>query len=132
MYRLSRATKSGEAVSEVPTDLSNSAATITQYSIEGLFNKSSFSIPSRMEVFAPSKFNHQKQITFASSEKMLSTNFTKLFGIKHPVVLAGMGQVAGPELVSAVSNAGGLGVVGGALYAPQQLRDILNEVKVGR
>lgn len=63
---------------------------------------------------------------------MLSTDFTRLLGIKHPVVLAGMGQVAGAPLVSTVSNAGGLGVVGGALYTPDQLRSILQNVKVGR
>lgn len=63
---------------------------------------------------------------------VLTTEFTKLLNIQHPVVLAGMGQVAGGPLVAAVSNAGGLGVVGGALYTPQQLRDILQDVKVMR
>lgn len=63
---------------------------------------------------------------------MITTELTKALGIQHPVVLAGMGQVAGGSLVSAVSNAGGLGVVGGALYSPGQLRDILQDVKVGK
>ncbi|KAL4807434.1 2-nitropropane dioxygenase [Aspergillus unguis] len=60
---------------------------------------------------------------------MLTTEFTKTLQIQYPVVLAGMGQVAGAPLVSAVSNAGGLGVVGGALYTPDQLRAILADVK---
>lgn len=61
---------------------------------------------------------------------MLTTDLTKVLGIEHPVVLAGMGQVSGGDLVAAVSNAGGLGVVGGALYTPAQLRSILQDVKV--
>lgn len=61
---------------------------------------------------------------------MLTTELTQQLGIKHPVMLAGMGQVSGASLVAAVSNAGGLGVVGGALYSPQQLKDILQDVKV--
>ncbi|KIW37475.1 uncharacterized protein PV06_10514 [Exophiala oligosperma] len=60
---------------------------------------------------------------------MLTTELTQQLGIKHPVMLAGMGQVSGASLVAAVSNAGGLGVVGGALYSPQQLKDILQDVK---
>ena len=44
----------------------------------------------------------------------LSTPLTELFKIKHPVMLAGMAGAAGPELAAAVSNAGGLGNIGGA------------------
>ncbi len=33
--------------------------------------------------------------------------------IKHPVLLAGMNVAAGPKLAAAVTNAGGLGVIGG-------------------
>lgn len=61
---------------------------------------------------------------------MLTTELTKVFGIRHPVVLAGMGEASGPALVAAVSNAGGLGVLGGALYSPKQLQELLDEVKV--
>lgn len=61
---------------------------------------------------------------------MLTTELTKVFGIRHPVVLAGMGEASGPGLVAAVSNAGGLGVLGGALYSPKQLQELLDEVKV--
>jgi hypothetical protein len=38
---------------------------------------------------------------------IISTPITELFGIKHPVLLAGMNIAAGPELAAAVSNAGG-------------------------
>lgn len=40
----------------------------------------------------------------------MTTNFCRKFNIDHPVVLAPMGVVSPPELVAAVSNAGGLGL----------------------
>lgn len=40
------------------------------------------------------------------------TRFTKQFGLDHPIMLAPMGGVAGGELTAAVSNAGGLGMLG--------------------
>lgn len=43
----------------------------------------------------------------------LSTSFTRLFGITHPIALAPMGGAAGGALAAAVSNGGGLGLVGG-------------------
>jgi NAD(P)H-dependent flavin oxidoreductase YrpB (nitropropane dioxygenase family) len=63
------------------------------------------------------------------SRPTLRTAFCERVGIEYPIVLAGMGPVAGtgepvatPELVAAVSNAGGLGVMGGVAYAPDVLR----------
>jgi hypothetical protein len=72
----------------------------------------------------------------------ISTPITELFGIKHPILLAGvwmpflwlsptrvsysllpgMNVAAGPELAAAVTNAGGLGVIGGVGYTPNVLR----------
>jgi nitronate monooxygenase len=43
----------------------------------------------------------------------LRTPFTDLFGIRHPIALAPMGGCAGGALAAAVSNGGGLGLVGG-------------------
>jgi nitronate monooxygenase len=43
----------------------------------------------------------------------MSTAFTRLFGIEHPIALAPMGGVAGGALTAAVSNGGGLGLLGG-------------------
>ncbi|WP_439408216.1 NAD(P)H-dependent flavin oxidoreductase [Bradyrhizobium sp. DASA03076] len=45
---------------------------------------------------------------------MLSTRFTKLVGCTIPIQLAGMGAVGSPELAAAVSEAGGLGMLGTA------------------
>ena len=43
----------------------------------------------------------------------LRTAFTELFGIEHPIALAPMGGSAGGALAAAVSNGGGLGLLGG-------------------
>lgn len=59
----------------------------------------------------------------------LQTPLTKLFGIKHPVLLAGMAGAAGPELAAAVTNAGGLGNVGGIGFTPQGLRRAIKMLK---
>jgi len=52
-----------------------------------------------------------------------------LFKIKHPIILAGMNVAAGPELAAAVTNAGGLGVIGGLGYTPKILRQQIKEIK---
>jgi len=61
----------------------------------------------------------------------IQTPITELFGIQHPILLAGMNVAAGPELAAAVSNAGGLGVIGGLGYTPKQLRNQIKEIKSG-
>jgi nitronate monooxygenase len=43
----------------------------------------------------------------------LSTAFTELFGVRHPIALAPMGGSAGGALAAAVANGGGLGLLGG-------------------
>lgn len=54
---------------------------------------------------------------------------TDLFGVKHPIMLAGMGVAASPKLAAAVSNAGGVGVIGGFGYSPDGLRQQIEELK---
>lgn len=44
-------------------------------------------------------------------------------------MLAGMNVAAGPELAAAVTNAGGLGVIGGLGYSPEMLREQITELK---
>ena len=53
---------------------------------------------------------------------MLHTPICDLFGITYPIVLAGMGGVSMHKLVAAVSNAGGLGVIGAATLDAASLR----------
>jgi len=62
---------------------------------------------------------------------VLKTRACTLLGIEHPVVLAGMGGSTNPQLVAAVSNAGGLGILGCVSHAPgdippaaQAIRDL--------
>ncbi|KAI1305671.1 2-nitropropane dioxygenase [Xylaria venustula] len=59
----------------------------------------------------------------------ITTPLTQLLGISHPIVLAGMARTSGGLLAAAVSNAGGLGVIGGFMYTPDQLRSIIAEMK---
>ncbi|KAF2456930.1 oxidoreductase-like protein [Lineolata rhizophorae] len=64
-----------------------------------------------------------------SSPQQLRTKLTDLLKIQHPVLLAGMNVAAGPKLAAAVSNAGGLGVIGGVGYTPDMLREQIAELK---
>ena len=50
---------------------------------------------------------------------MITTALTEMFGLEHPIVLAPMGGVSGGRLAAAVSNAGGLGLVGGGYGDPR-------------
>ena len=53
----------------------------------------------------------------------LHTRLCDILGIEVPIVLAGMGGASTPELAAAVSNAGGLGVLGAAGCSPRRLRE---------
>ncbi|PHH70415.1 hypothetical protein CDD80_6023 [Ophiocordyceps camponoti-rufipedis] len=64
-----------------------------------------------------------------ASPQKIRTPITDLFKIKHPVLLAGMNVAAGPKLAAAVTNAGGLGVIGGVGYTPDMLREQIAELK---
>ena len=66
----------------------------------------------------------------------LRTAFCDRIGIEYPVVSAGMGPVAGTgapvataELAAAVSNAGGLGILGGVAYSPDVLRSEIRKLR---
>lgn len=64
-----------------------------------------------------------------SSQPVFSTPLTRLFKIDHPVMLAGMNVAAGPKLAAAVTNAGGIGVIGGVRQSPKMLQESINELK---
>ncbi|KAK1026303.1 hypothetical protein LTR33_017632, partial [Friedmanniomyces endolithicus] len=59
----------------------------------------------------------------------LRTPLCDLLGIEYPILLAGMARTSSGPLAAAVSNAGGLGVIGGLGYTPDQLRAIITEIK---
>ncbi len=59
----------------------------------------------------------------------MKTRITELFGVKHPIMLAGMNWVTEPKLVSAVSNAGGLGILATAHLTGEEARKQIREVR---
>ena len=59
----------------------------------------------------------------------LRTRICELFGIEYPIVLAGMGGASTPELAAAVSNAGGLGILGAAACGPDELRNWIRRTR---
>jgi nitronate monooxygenase len=75
--------------------------------------------------------------TSNTARPILRTQICDLFGIEYPVLLAGMGPtvggsnkgVAGPELVAAVSNAGGLGVLGGTGFGPDEMEQEILRIR---
>ena len=68
---------------------------------------------------------------------ILSTVLCEMLNIEYPVVLAGMGPtvgggqggVAGADLVAAISNAGGLGVLGAAGFPPDRLEEEIRRIQ---
>jgi enoyl-[acyl-carrier protein] reductase II len=54
---------------------------------------------------------------------------TEMCGVQYPIFLAGMAAISGPQLVAAVANAGGFGVLGGLRLAPLMLRKWLRETR---
>jgi enoyl-[acyl-carrier protein] reductase II len=59
----------------------------------------------------------------------LRTPLCDQFGIEYPIFLAGMGGVSTAPLVAAISNAGGLGVIGAATMGPDELRDQIRQTR---
>lgn len=59
----------------------------------------------------------------------MKTKITTLFGIESPVVQGGMAWVAESHLAAAVSNAGGLGIIGAASAPAEWVRMQIREVK---
>ena len=57
------------------------------------------------------------------------TPICEMFGIQHPIFLAGMGQVAYAEVCAAVSEAGGFGTLGMVGASPEGIRDEMRRIK---
>ncbi|HUR66670.1 MAG TPA: nitronate monooxygenase [Chitinophagaceae bacterium] len=67
---------------------------------------------------------NDERLMFAFSNRV-----TKLFGIKYPIIQAGMIWASGWRLASAVSNAGGLGIIGSGSMYPDVLREHIRKCK---
>ncbi|KAL9128976.1 MAG: hypothetical protein Q9217_002451 [Psora testacea] len=65
----------------------------------------------------------------APTPSRLNTPLNALLHIQHPILLAGMAHTSTAPLASAVSNAGGLGTIGGLGYTPTHLRSMIRELK---
>ncbi|GBG34808.1 Nitronate monooxygenase [Hondaea fermentalgiana] len=62
-------------------------------------------------------------------KETIQTPVTEKLGIKVPILLAGMSGVSHGELAAAVSNAGGLGVIGGLTLSPKVLKKEIDDLK---
>jgi nitronate monooxygenase len=61
---------------------------------------------------------------------LLENHLCKLLIIRYPIVQAGMAGQTTPELVAAVSNAGGLGILGATRMTPEKLLDAVRKIKM--
>lgn len=61
---------------------------------------------------------------------MGKNKITQLFGIRYPIIQAGMVWCSGWRLASAVSNSGGLGLIGAGSMHPETLRDHIKKCKM--
>ncbi|MBI5359134.1 MAG: nitronate monooxygenase [Planctomycetes bacterium] len=61
--------------------------------------------------------------------KSITTPITKLCGIRYPILQGGMIWVSGSRLTAAVSNAGGLGVLGSGSMRPDALREEIQKTR---
>ncbi len=59
----------------------------------------------------------------------MDNRITSLFGVKYPIISGGMIWCSGWELASAVSNAGGLGLIGSGSMTPEVLREHIQKCK---
>ena len=63
------------------------------------------------------------------TEDGFDNRITRLFGIRYPIIQAGMIWASGWKLASAVSNAGGLGIIGAGSMYPEVLREHIQKCK---
>ncbi len=68
--------------------------------------------------------------SFSLNEKLIMNRICKLFGIEYPVIQGGMIWCAGWRLASAVSNAGGLGLIGSGSMHPEVLQEHIRKIKI--
>jgi enoyl-[acyl-carrier protein] reductase II len=61
----------------------------------------------------------------------LNTRLTREYGVRYPFVSAGMGFVSYPPLVTAVTNAGGIGVLGNAIEPPPSTQQLIQQIAAG-
>ena len=71
----------------------------------------------------------QQRIKLITEQPMWNTAITRTYGVDYPFIGAGMAMIAEPELVAAVSQAGGIGQLGTGPLPPPLLRGLIREVR---
>ena len=59
----------------------------------------------------------------------VSTRLTKLLKCRYPILLPGMSWISKPELVAAVSNAGGVGILATGPLSPEETRESIRRIR---
>lgn len=59
----------------------------------------------------------------------MQTRISELLGIQYPIIQAPINPLAGPHLVAAVSNAGGLGILAPGRVTPEEMRYMIRDVR---
>lgn len=59
----------------------------------------------------------------------MKTEVTELLGIEHPIMLSGMSWISTPEMVAAVSNAGGLGILATGVLDADETRAAIKKIR---
>lgn len=59
----------------------------------------------------------------------MKTRITEILGIKYPILLPGMSWISTPDLVAAVSNAGGLGILASGPLTPAETRESIARIR---
>jgi len=59
----------------------------------------------------------------------INTRVTEILGIEYPILQGAMAWVSFAPLVAAVSNAGGLGIIGGTIFTPDAMRQEIRKVR---
>ena len=60
---------------------------------------------------------------------IIRTRITKMLNCKYPLILPGMSWISSPELVAAVSNAGGVGILATGPMSAQETKDAIRKIK---
>lgn len=66
---------------------------------------------------------------FTEGQQAFDNRITQLFSIRYPIIQAGMIWASGWRLAAAVSNAGGLGIIGAGSMYPDVLREHIQKCK---
>jgi len=86
-----------------------------------------------MDVFGyDDVYDERNQGEFAMARPVFRTALCDMLDIEYPILLAGMGsrgKATPPALVAAVSEAGGMGVIGGSGLMPEELRRVIRETR---